>query len=88
MKLGSAAALAAAITAMAATAALAAGPDTARIDSGELHGAVSGAVAGVVSFKGVPYAEPPVGALRWTPPRKAARWSTPKEATAFGPSCL
>ena len=79
-----AAAMAVVITAIAATAAVAAGPDTVRIDAGELHGAVSGAVA---SFKGIPYAEPPVGALRWTPPRKAAPWSAPKAATAFGPSC-
>lgn len=57
---------------------------TARIDAGELQGAVSGAV---VSFKGVPYAEPPVGALRWAPPRRPAPWVAAKAATAFGPSC-
>jgi para-nitrobenzyl esterase len=75
---------AAAFATLTGTAALAAGPDTVRIEAGPLHGAVSGTVA---SFKGVPYAEPPVGALRWAPPRKAAAWSTPKDAVAFGPSC-
>jgi para-nitrobenzyl esterase len=75
---------AAVLAAVSGTAALAASPDTVRIDSGTLHGSVSGAIA---SFKGVPYAEPPVGALRWAPPHKATPWSTPKEAVAFGPSC-
>ena len=43
---------------------------------------------GVSSFKGIPYAEPPVGALRWTPPRPLAPWSEPLSATEFGPACI
>jgi len=66
------------------SAALAGSPETVRIDAGELQGVASGAVA---SFKGIPYAEPPVGNLRWAPPRDPAPWSAPKQATAFGPSC-
>jgi para-nitrobenzyl esterase len=39
-------------------------------------------------FKGIPYAAPPVGELRWQPPRPAAPWQDVRDATAFGPRCL
>src|SRR6476620_4597412 len=43
---------------------------------------------GVTVFRGVPFAAPPVGDLRWTPPRAAAKWgSQPREATNFGAAC-
>jgi para-nitrobenzyl esterase len=41
----------------------------------------------MVSFKGIPYAAPPVGALRWMPPAPPAKWSKPRAAKAFGKSC-
>ncbi len=44
-------------------------------------------VNGVAEFLGIPYAEPPVGNLRWRPPKRHAPWTTVKEATAFGPIC-
>ena len=44
--------------------------------------------AGVVVFKGIPYARPPIGALRWRPPAPAERWAGVRQATAFGHSCL
>jgi len=40
---------------------------------------------GVAVFRGIPYAEPPVGALRFAAPRPARRWSGVREALAFGP---
>ena len=40
----------------------------------------------ITSFKGVPYAAPPVGPLRFLPPRLAAPWSATREATAYGPT--
>jgi para-nitrobenzyl esterase len=39
-------------------------------------------------FKGIPYAAPPVGELRWQAPRPAAAWEGVREATSFGPACL
>jgi para-nitrobenzyl esterase len=51
-------------------------------------GAVRGVASGAVDeFLGIPYAAPPVGALRWEPPRPAASWRGVRDATAFGPHC-
>jgi len=40
----------------------------------------------VLSFRGVPYAEPPLGPLRFAAPRPAAAWSGVRDATRFGPA--
>ena len=45
-------------------------------------------VHGVRSFKGIPYAEPPVGARRWQAPVAAGSWPGVRDATTFGASCL
>jgi para-nitrobenzyl esterase len=39
-------------------------------------------------FKGIPYALPPVGSLRWRSPEPMPRWSGIKKATDFGPACV
>ncbi|MGA8330190.1 MAG: carboxylesterase family protein [Mycobacterium sp.] len=39
-------------------------------------------------FQGIPYAEPPVGPLRWQLPRPAVRWSGILDATKPGPQCM
>jgi para-nitrobenzyl esterase len=38
-------------------------------------------------FRGIPYAQPPVGSLRWRPPLPLARWTGMREATEFGAAC-
>ncbi|MFZ4719563.1 MAG: carboxylesterase/lipase family protein [Ilumatobacteraceae bacterium] len=43
---------------------------------------------GVHRFLGVPYAEPPVGALRYGPPQRRAAWDGELDATAFGAVCI
>jgi para-nitrobenzyl esterase len=51
-------------------------------------GAVRGqAAAAGEEFLGIPYAAPPVGALRWQPPRPAAPWHGTRAATAYAPHC-
>ena len=42
----------------------------------------------VVAFKGVPYAAPPVGPLRWRSPRPAAPWSGTLDANKYGAICM
>jgi para-nitrobenzyl esterase len=39
-------------------------------------------------FKGIPYAAPPVGEMRWRPPASVAPWEGVKEAQDFGASCI
>jgi para-nitrobenzyl esterase len=56
-----------------------------RIDTGELQGVVAD---GVVSFKGIPFAAPPVGDLRWRPPQPPAKWTGVRQAAEFGADCM
>ena len=51
---------------------------------GKLRGEVAG---GVQRFRGIPYAKPPVGGLRWQAPEKNDPWSGVRDATQFGPGC-
>jgi para-nitrobenzyl esterase len=60
-----------------------AGP-AATVEGGRIVGETSGPVA---VFRGIPYAAPPVGALRWRPPQRAAAWSGVRPAARFGPAC-
>ncbi|WP_153337086.1 MULTISPECIES: carboxylesterase/lipase family protein [unclassified Nocardioides] len=56
-----------------------------RTDKGLVRGE---AAAMVTSFKGIPYAAPPVRDLRWRAPRPARAWSGVRDATEFGGSCV
>lgn len=75
------------IAAASATAALAtaASPDRVKIDAGELQGAVAGQI---VSFKGVPFAAPPVGENRWRPPQPVKPWTGVRSATEYAHDCM
>jgi para-nitrobenzyl esterase len=51
-------------------------------------GWVQGKTAGSTDeYLGIPYAAPPVGALRWRPPQAAARWSGVRQAVRYAPHC-
>jgi para-nitrobenzyl esterase len=53
------------------------------------QGQLAGSFAGPLEvFKGVPYALPPTGNLRWRPPAAPASWRGIRQATTFGPSCM
>jgi para-nitrobenzyl esterase len=60
-------------------------PPLVRVDSGELQGVIDD---GVASYKGVPFAAPPVGGLRWRPPQPVARWTGVRQAAEFGADCM
>ena len=52
-------------------------------------GSVRGAAGeGVNVFRGVPYARPPVGDLRWRPPAPLPSWAGVRDATRFGAACM
>ena len=53
-------------------------------DRGPVHGVPTG---DLVVFRGIPFAAPPTGALRFAPPQPAAPWTAPLDATAFAPAC-
>jgi para-nitrobenzyl esterase len=56
--------------------------------AGTTNGAVRGTSSGPVDeFLGIPYAAPPVGALRWQPPQPVADWPGVRDATQFAPHC-
>ena len=57
-----------------------------QIDSGRLS-ATSGA-DGVTAFKGIPYAKPPIGDLRWRAPQPPEPWAGVRRADTFGPRCV
>lgn len=63
-----------------------------KIQQGTLIHLADGDVQGVVSgqarqFLGIPFAAPPIGALRWRPPAPAIPWGGVLQANAFGHSC-
>jgi para-nitrobenzyl esterase len=51
-------------------------------------GAVRGSGSDVLSFKAIPYAQAPVGNLRWRPPVDAKPWGGILDGASFGPACI
>ncbi|MBK0379785.1 carboxylesterase/lipase family protein [Mucilaginibacter segetis] len=56
-----------------------------KTDAGDISGAVN-QDGSVHIFKGIPFAAPPVGDLRWKEPQPVKSWSGVKACTAYGPS--
>ena len=56
-----------------------------RTQSGVVAGASD---QGVLSFKGIPFAQPPVGKLRWRAPLPARPWQGVRRATQYGHDCM
>lgn len=55
---------------------------------GPVQGSNDSATAGTYSWKGIPFAQPPIGALRWKAPADPAPWVATLTATRFGNACL
>jgi para-nitrobenzyl esterase len=58
-----------------------------RTDAGALSG-TTGASGEIRAFKGIPYAAPPTGGLRWKAPQPVAHWDGVRKAEEFGPRCM
>jgi para-nitrobenzyl esterase len=59
-------------------------PDVVCTVSGAIRGTREGST---LAFKGIPYAQAPVGPLRWRPPVEAVAWEGIRAASDFGPIC-
>ena len=55
---------------------------------GGLVSGVAGKKPGITAFKGIPFAAPPVGDLRWAPPKPAAPWTGVLKGDNFSASCI
>jgi para-nitrobenzyl esterase len=60
-------------------------PLTATTEYGPVKGALE---RGVVAFKGIPYAAPPRGPLRWAAPQPPESWRGVRSAREYGPDCM
>src|SRR4051794_10389245 len=60
-------------------------PLTVTLPAGQLHGA---ALSGGAVFKGIPFAQPPVGDLRWREPMPVNSWKGVRDATKFSSRCV
>jgi para-nitrobenzyl esterase len=78
------AALGTALSSLPASAAL---KEPLKLDAGQLGGSVESS-PGVRAFKGIPFAAPPVGALRWAAPQPVVKWSGVRGASKFGDVCI
>jgi para-nitrobenzyl esterase len=61
-----------------------AGDDVTCTDLGAVRGSIEG---GTLAFKGIPYAKPPVGDLRWRAPQPAEPWTGTRDGSRYGAMC-
>ena len=69
----------------------AAAQQTASVQQTTAAGVLEGTVSPdgkVLSFKGIPYAAPPIGPLRWKAPQPVAPWTGVRKASDFSPRCM
>lgn len=59
-----------------------------RIDSGVLQGVAEPGATPLHIFRGIPFAAPPLAALRWRAPQPVPEWRGVRPATAFAPRCM
>ena len=71
---------------LAAAPAYAAISDPVRTDAGQVSGVTL--ASGVRTFKGIPFAAPPVGPLRWREPQPVAKWDGVRKMETFGSPCM
>ncbi|MDP4245942.1 MAG: carboxylesterase family protein [Bacteroidota bacterium] len=57
-------------------------PAPVKVNEGNLQGTFEN---GLTVYKGIPFAAPPVGELRWRPPQPAAKWDGVRQANKFAP---
>jgi para-nitrobenzyl esterase len=62
-------------------------PEPVKIDAGLITGTTTTS-DDVRVFKGIPFAAPPVGELRWKAPQPPAKWEGVRKADQFGSACL
>jgi len=79
--------LAAAIILAGALSAGASGADRVKISNGVIEG-LGAQKSGVRTFKGIPFAQPPTGVLRWKEPQPVKNWDGVRQATQFGPRAM
>ena len=62
-------------------------PPRVTLDAGVVEGTYFGRDSAGAVFKGIPFAAPPTGSLRWKPPQAVARWEGVRSANTYEPVC-
>ena len=60
-------------------------PAPVRVEGGLVQGTIED---GLTVYRGIPFAAPPAGDLRWREPQLAAKWEGTRQAVKFGPACM
>src|SRR5512136_265323 len=63
----------------------AAAVETVKVEGGLVEGTVED---GLAVYRGIPFAAPPVGDLRWRAPQPGAKWQGVLKAEKFAPGCM